>query len=192
MSFLRTIIKKAGTVIGIRRRINFIEGTNVTLTISDDTVNDEVDITISAAGGSGSPSGSNTQVQFNDGGSFGGDADMTYDKTTNVLSVPNITTQIIKANSSAGGALQGSGGSDCMEFGAGGGQNVTFLDGVKLDASTASRILSTDASKNITALDTTTYPSLTELSYLKGVTSSIQTQINSLGGLSQQQVEGLI
>ena len=53
-------------------------------------------------------------VQFNDGGSFGGDADMTYNKTTNVLSVPNVTTQIIKANSSAGGALQGSSGSDCM------------------------------------------------------------------------------
>ena len=113
MSFLRTIIKKAGTVIGVRRRINFIEGTNVTLTISDDSANDEVDVTISAAGGSGSPGGSDTQVQFNDGGSFGGDADMTYNKTTNVLSVPNVTTQIIKANSSVGGALQSNSGSVC-------------------------------------------------------------------------------
>jgi hypothetical protein len=31
------------------------------------------------------PGGSTTQVQFNDGGAFGGDADLTYDKTTNVL-----------------------------------------------------------------------------------------------------------
>jgi len=189
---MRSIIKKLGTLIGARRTLNFIEGSNVTMTIADNPTENRVDITIASAGGSGSPGGSNTQVQFNDGGSFGGDADMTYNKTTNVLSVPNVTTQIIKANSSAGGALQGSSGSDCMEFGAGGGQNVTFLDGVKLDASTASRILSTDASKNITALDTTTYPDLTELSYVKGVTSSIQTQLNSLGGLSQQQVEGLI
>ena len=36
-------------------------------------------------GGGGTPGGSNTQVQFNDGGSFGGDADLTYNKTTNAL-----------------------------------------------------------------------------------------------------------
>ena len=38
-------------------------------------------------GGGGSPGGSNTQVQFNDSGAFGGDADFTYDKTTNALSL---------------------------------------------------------------------------------------------------------
>lgn len=38
-------------------------------------------------GGGGSPGGSDTQVQFNDGGSFGGDAGLTYDKTTDALSV---------------------------------------------------------------------------------------------------------
>lgn len=37
------------------------------------------------SGGGGSPGGSDTQVQFNDGGSFGGDAGLTYDKTTNTL-----------------------------------------------------------------------------------------------------------
>ena len=47
---------------------------------------------------------------------------------------------------------------------------------LKLPNQTASRILSTDGSNNISALDTTTYPTLTELSYVKGVTSSIQTQ----------------
>lgn len=44
---------------------------------------------------------------------------------------------------------------------------------------TASRIAGWDSSRNLISLDTTTYPSLTELSYVKGVTSSIQTQINS-------------
>jgi len=34
--------------------------------------------------------GSDTYVQFNDGGVFGGDADLTYNKTTNTLSVVNI------------------------------------------------------------------------------------------------------
>ena len=54
MGFLRTIVKKAGTIIGTRRKLNFIEGTNVTLTITDDAANDEVDITITSSGGGGS------------------------------------------------------------------------------------------------------------------------------------------
>lgn len=37
-------------------------------------------------GGGGSPGGLNTQVQFNDSGSFGGDAGLTYNKSTDVLS----------------------------------------------------------------------------------------------------------
>lgn len=45
---------------------------------------------------------------------------------------------------------------------------------------TASTILSADASKNITSLSTTTYPSLTELSFVKWLTSSVQTQINTI------------
>lgn len=42
-----------------------------------------------------------------------------------------------------------------------------------------SQLTATDASKNIVSLDTATYPSLTELTYLKGVTSPIQTQLNA-------------
>jgi len=38
-------------------------------------------------GGNGSPGGSNTQVQFNDAGTFAGDAGFTYDQTTNILTV---------------------------------------------------------------------------------------------------------
>jgi hypothetical protein len=38
-------------------------------------------------GGSTSPGGSDTQVQFNDGGAFAGDADLTWNKTTNVLGI---------------------------------------------------------------------------------------------------------
>jgi len=37
----------------------------------------------------GTPGGSDTYIQFNDGGSFGGDAGFTYDKTTNVFSTNN-------------------------------------------------------------------------------------------------------
>lgn len=37
------------------------------------------------SGGGGTPGGSDTQVQFNDGGALGGDAGLTYNKTSNVL-----------------------------------------------------------------------------------------------------------
>jgi len=43
---------------------------------------------------------------------------------------------------------------------------------------TASTLLISDAGKNIISAPVATYPSLTELTYLKGVTSDIQTQIN--------------
>jgi hypothetical protein len=49
----------------------------------------------------------------------------------------------------------------------------------KLVALTASRVVGTDGSGFIQALSTTTYPSLTELSYVKGVTSSLQTQLGT-------------
>jgi hypothetical protein len=69
----KTEIAKAGTLIGTRKRVNFIEGTNITLTITDDAVNNEVDVTIASAGGaSGSPGGSDTQIQYNSGGTFAG------------------------------------------------------------------------------------------------------------------------
>jgi hypothetical protein len=50
-----------------------------------------------------------------------------------------------------------------------------------LSSETASTIASFDASKNIKSLPLATYPSLTELSYVKGVTSAIQTQFDNVG-----------
>lgn len=46
-------VKDAGVAVGTRSRLNFIEGANVTLTISDDAPNEEIDITIAASGGGG-------------------------------------------------------------------------------------------------------------------------------------------
>ncbi|MES2382412.1 MAG: tail fiber domain-containing protein [Bacteroidota bacterium] len=44
---------------------------------------------------------------------------------------------------------------------------------------TASELLGTDASKNIVSLPVASYPSLTELTYVKGVTSALQPQIDA-------------
>jgi hypothetical protein len=51
-------------------------GTNVTITSASNG-----QITITAAGGSGAPGGSDTQLQYNDGGAFGGISTFTWDDT---------------------------------------------------------------------------------------------------------------
>jgi hypothetical protein len=48
-----TVRKNTGADVGTRSRLNFIEGSNVTLTVSDDAGSDEVDITIASSGGGG-------------------------------------------------------------------------------------------------------------------------------------------
>ena len=53
---------------------------------------------------------------------------------------------------------------------------------LQLSGLTASEILITDASKNLASAAVATYPSLTELAYVKGVTSALQTQINAKEG----------
>lgn len=50
---------------------------------------------------------------------------------------------------------------------------------IRISSLTASEIVATDASSNLQTLDVATYPSLVELSYVKGVTSGIQAQINA-------------
>lgn len=44
-----------------------------------------------ASGGGGTPGGSTTQLQFNDGGAFGGDSGLTFDKTAKTLNVTGAT-----------------------------------------------------------------------------------------------------
>ena len=60
---------------------------------------------------------------------------------------------------------------------------------------TASTLIGSDADKKIVSLSTATYPSLSELAYVKGVTDAIQTQLNlkptlaatNVGQLNQSQ-----
>lgn len=61
--------KNTGTTTYERTRLNFIEGSNVTLTVTDDAASDEVDITIAASGGGGgAPTGATYIVQTGDAG----------------------------------------------------------------------------------------------------------------------------
>jgi hypothetical protein len=46
-------VLKAGTLVGARRGLNLIQGTNVTLTMTDDAANERVNVTVDAAAGGG-------------------------------------------------------------------------------------------------------------------------------------------
>lgn len=65
-----------------------------------------------SGGGSGTPGGFDTYVQFNDGGIFGADPDFVYNKTSNVLTVGWLTSSNLSQGSvifaGAGGLLTGS------------------------------------------------------------------------------------
>jgi hypothetical protein len=57
-----------------------VAGANVTITTASNG-----QVTIASTGGTGSPGGSDTYVQFNDGGLFGGDSGLTFVKATGTL-----------------------------------------------------------------------------------------------------------
>jgi hypothetical protein len=60
-------ISKGGTLIGTRKGINFIQGSNVTLTATDDVINDRVNLTIASAGGGGGGGLTDAYYSFTDG-----------------------------------------------------------------------------------------------------------------------------
>jgi hypothetical protein len=72
---------------------------------------------------------------------------------------------------------------------------VLNLDGTPVDAltgsGTANEVAYFTAARVLASLPVATYPSLTELSYVKGVTSSIQTQINAKGSGTVTNVSGI-
>jgi hypothetical protein len=108
----------------------------------------------------------------------GGDVYLANDQTftgENTFAIASGSKEpIIVTKGGAGAAIKvtkSSGSGDAIEVAQG---------SVSIDDETASTIASFDGSKRIKSLATATYPSLTELSYVKGVTSAIQTQLNAL------------
>ncbi len=70
--------------------------------------------------------------------------------------------------------------------------NSFFGGNIVANGETASTIASFDGSKNLKSLALATYPSLTELSYVKGVTSAIQTQLDAKAPLASPDFTGLL
>lgn len=69
--------------------------------------------------------------------------------TTGEITAAVVNTPNVQATTSAGILLESNSGTDIALMGAGGGAGVTFYGGVILDAETASRVVTTDASKNL-------------------------------------------
>lgn len=77
--------------LGSVSNVQILGGTNGYFLQTDGTGNLTWSPASGGTPGNGEPGGSNTQVQFNDAGVFGGDAGFTYDNVTNILSVNNLT-----------------------------------------------------------------------------------------------------
>lgn len=107
--------------------------------------------------------GLTSQVQYLATGTSGTDFNISSSTDTHTFNIPNASATargLINTNSQTIAGAK------------------TFSTAPILSSLTASQILALDASNNIQTLSTATYPSLTELSYVKGVTSSLQTQLN--------------
>jgi len=84
-SILNDIWDKANNRLMTTNWVGAQQAIETEITIWND-VWDKVNHKINTSGGAGgSPGGADTQVQFNDAGAFGGDAGLTYNKTTDTL-----------------------------------------------------------------------------------------------------------
>lgn len=171
-----------------------------------DTIDTDADGDFSCGtddGGSGTPGGSDTELQWNNAGSFDGISTATTDGTdtffeavhfwwkemTNnfqILADGLSGSRTFQAPDEDGTLLLTDGlatPGNCAEFST----ITTIVDagapcgsGGSIDGSgTTNEITYWVDSDTLGSLTTATYPSLTELSYSKGVTSAIQTQLNA-------------
>ena len=81
-----------------------------------------------------SPAGSNTQVQFNDGGSFGGDAGLVYSKDSDKLTAVNLTVTNITTTGSG---------------------STTVTAGANIELNATNRVLVTDTPFRLASMTTT-------------------------------------
>ena len=86
------------------------------------------------AGTANNPGGADTQVQFNDSSSFGGDSDFTYNKTTNTLTVVNLTATNITTTGSG---------------------STTVTAGANIELNATNRVLITDTVFRLASMTTT-------------------------------------
>jgi len=103
------------------------------------------------------------------GTNFDGSADITVTAAAGTLTGTTLNATVVTSSLTAVGTI------------ATGVWSGTAIALNKITALTASEIVISDASGFLASAPVATYPSLTELTYVKGVTSAIQTQLDSKG-----------
>lgn len=98
----------------------------------------------------------------------------------------------VKATASSGLLIESANGTDVGLLGTSDTAAVTWYGSHTYSGATASTIASFDASKVLISLSTATYPSLTELSYVKGVTSALQTQLDAKASTASPTFTGTV
>lgn len=150
----------------------FTDGNGFNGTVTDSTTTPTLSLTTTVT---------NTQLMYSNSGAIAGISGATTNGTAVTYTTGNLIGADVKASGSGGLQTLSNNGTVTALFGAGGGANNTFYGDIKADYATASTIAIFDGSKNLISASTATYPSLTELSYVKGVTSAIQTQLDAKG-----------
>ena len=118
--------------------------------------------------GNGVPGGANTEIQFNDAGSFGGDAGFTYNKNTNTLYVENIS-----AGNSPDDTITASGNLNVVG-------NISAVENIEATGNiSAEYLLGNGYYITGLTLDTANY-----------VTQPDQSNITSLGNLEYLNIDG--
>jgi len=78
--------------VGVRRRLNLIEGSNVTLTVTDDPTDEEVDVTIASSGGGGGTPSDTVVNETNFGQSPSAGVASTYSRGDHTHGTPTFLT----------------------------------------------------------------------------------------------------
>lgn len=136
-------------------------GTNVTIT-GNGTTSSPYNISSTGGGGTVGPGTINQIAYFDSANTVTSLTTATYPSLTELSYVKGVTSDIQTQLGTKAPTT-----------------SPTFATSITGSYLTASQILGTDGSKNIVSLPVATYPSLTELAFVKGVTSAVQTQINT-------------
>ena len=128
-------------------------------------------------GGNGVPGGSNTQVQFNDAGAFGGDSGFIYDKDTNLLSVDYIGGDGSNLSNITYANITGIGNISSIDLD-GNAQHVLYGNGVfaEIDTGTISNYANYAGNVTISA-----QPNITSVGTLTSVESTGEIKAVSFG-----------
>ena len=139
-------------------------------------------------GGNGVPGGSNTQVQFNDAGAFGGDSGFIYDKDTNLLSVDYIGGDGSNLSNITYANITGIGNISSIDLD-GNAQHVLYGNGVfaEIDTGTISNYANYAGNVTISA-----QPNITSVGTLTSLNVTGTTQTGNLSVSGDIGADGLI